>query len=829
VSAVSLKLKYAGAAFVAVLLGTLVVMALLAWQHRVDSQNLGRLAQDFAQERVAAELKVRATATARHAAESAAGSIRSRDKSVLERRMQAIATEDHTVRSLVVRATDGSVLYTFTRATPETNTPPADATEPVRAMVESIPGAATPQTLGSVRVVVVQTARDQSAGLLQSMTNASLEELRKALLITGGLALLGALILVALAWRAGWRIEQPISALIRTADRIGQGDYTRPLDVLRRDELGELQQALERMRGKLRQTTINKNYLNSVLSSMTDAVFVTSPDGVIKVANSSACKLLGYSEEEILGRSITAMLDEREREGFDLLQAAQETRETVVRTRGGQTIPVSFTGSQITSDDPQFQGNIFVARNITDRKRAERRIRYLARYDALTKIPNRMQFHHLLQQAIARSLRSGHAVALLYLDMDRFKEVNDTFGHGAGDRLLEVLAERLTRALPKDTVVGRLAGDEFALFVDGLPSESDNRGPVAHLARSILAEVSKAYQLNQHEVFLTASIGIAFCPRDAEHVIDLIRNADAAMYYSKQNGGNTFAFYSPEMNAAAVERLMLKSKLRRALERDELVIKYQPKVDLRTGHIIGAEALLRWRLPGHGDIPPGQFIPLAEESNLILDIGEWVLNRVCMDYRIMQSEVGDPGRISLNLSLKQLRQASFILRCRSVFRKHSVSPTSFELEITETTLMADAKRTVRLLDELYAMGLHLSIDDFGTGYSSLSALQQFPIGTLKIDQSFVRDVGEDAGDATIVRTIIDMGRSLGMEVVAEGIESLRHLEFLRKHNCHFGQGRLFGEPCSAEDLMALLARQASGAPPFAQLLPRIDSIVSRSA
>ncbi len=190
-------------------------------------------------------------------------------------------------------------------------------------------------------------------------------------------------------------------------------------------------------------------------------------------------------------------------------------------------------------------------------------------------------------------------------------------------------------------------------------------------------------------MFLTASIGIAFCPRDAENVIDLIRNADAAMYYSKQNGGNTFAFYSPEMNAAAVERLMLKSKLRRALERDELVIRYQPKVDLRNGRIIGAEALLRWRLPGHGDIPPSQFIPLAEETNLILDIGEWVLNRVCMDYRQMQSEGGDPGRVSLNLSLKQLRQASFILRCRSVFRRHGVSPTAFELEITETTLMAD--------------------------------------------------------------------------------------------------------------------------------------------
>ncbi len=608
-----------------------------------------------------------------------------------------------------------------------------------------------------------------------------------------------------LAWRAARGIHFSTAALIRSADRVGQGDYTRQIEVRRSDIIGELEQALERMRSRLRQSTIHKNYLHSVLNSMTDAVFVTSPDGVVKVANSAACKLLGYSEEEILGRSIIAILDEREREGFDLLQAAQETRETVVRTRGAQTIPVSLTGSRIESADPQFQGNIFVARNITDRKRAERRIRYLARFDALTKVPNRMQFHHVLQQTIARGLRSGQSVALLYLDMDRFKEVNDTFGHGAGDRVLEVLAERLTGALPKGALLGRLAGDEFALCIDGLPAEGDNRGPIAHLARAVLTEVSRAFQLNQHEVFLTASIGIAFCPRDAENVIDLIRNADAAMYYSKQNGGNTFAFYSPEMNAAAVERLILKSKLRRALERDELVIRYQPKVDLASGRIIGAEALLRWRLPGHGDIPPSQFIPLAEETNLILDIGEWVLNRVCMDYRQMQAEIGDPGRISLNLSLKQLRQASFILRCRSVFRRHGVSPTAFELEITETTLMADAKRTLRLLDELYAMGLHLSIDDFGTGYSSLSALQQFPIDTLKIDQSFVRDVGENTGNATLVRTIIEMGRNLEIDVIAEGVESVSQLEFLRRNGCHYAQGRLFGEPLKSEELLASVA------------------------
>jgi diguanylate cyclase (GGDEF)-like protein/PAS domain S-box-containing protein len=829
VTAASFKFKYSGAAFLVVVLAAAAVGTVLLVRDQADTRTLSALAERAARERVDPELQARAQSIAAHAADSIAGAVRAGDSSGVVRRLQPFI-DDATVAAITVAARSGKRIFDWRRsagATPGALS--AEVTAPVRTFVENIPGAATPETLASLTVVLEQAAPVPEVTLGGRLEAASAERTRLTWLLGLALAAVGGLAGAALAWRVTRQLQRPVDSLIKSADRIGQGDYTRPVEVRRHEALADLQQALERMRGRLRQSTINKNYLHSVLNSMTDAVFVTSPDGVIKMANSAACKLLSFGEEELLGRSIIAVLEERERANFDLLQAAQETRETVVRTRSGQTIPVSFTGSRIDSDDPQFQGNIFVARNITDRKRAERRIRYLARYDALTKIPNRMQFHHLLQQTIARALRAGQVVAVLYLDMDRFKEVNDTFGHGAGDRTLEVLAERLTRSLPKETVVGRLAGDEFALFVDGLPSDADNRGPIAQLARSLLTEVCRPFQLNQNEVFLTASVGIAFCPRDAENVIDLIRNADAAMYYSKQNGGNTFAFYSPEMNAAAVERLMLKSKLRRALERDELEIRYQPKVDLRNGRIIGAEALLRWRLPGHGDIPPSHFIPLAEETNLILDIGEWVLNRVCLDYRQMQSKGGDPGRISLNLSLKQLRQASFILRCRSVFRRHQVSPTAFELEITETTLMADPQRTVRLLDELYAMGLHLSIDDFGTGYSSLSALQQFPIGTLKIDQSFVRDATDDAGDATIVRTIIEMGRSLGMEVIAEGVESQQQLEFLRNNACHYGQGRLFGEPCTAEDLLALLTRQAAGGAPFAHLLHRADGAASRLA
>jgi diguanylate cyclase (GGDEF)-like protein/PAS domain S-box-containing protein len=615
---------------------------------------------------------------------------------------------------------------------------------------------------------------------------------------------------VAGAFYLGRQLASPIAALVKSADQIGEGDYTRPLAVVRRDEIGDLQFALERMRQNLNETTITKNYLNTVLNSLSDAVLVTAPDGTVKSCNLAAQEFLGYSAADLIGKPLISFIDDAHRAAFDPSHEAQEARETVLRTATGQTIPVSMASSAISTEDPQFQGSIYVARNITERKRAERRIRYLARYDTLTKMPNRMQFQHLLQQAIARARRNQHSLALLYLDLDRFKEVNDTFGHAAGDRTLEILSERLTRNLSKETVIGRLAGDEFAMFIDELPMDTDNRAALQTLARTLLDEISRTFYVNQQEVYLTASVGIAICPFDAENVIDLIRNADAAMYHSKQNGGNSSVFYVPEMNAAAVERLMLKSKLRRALQRDELVILYQSKVDLRSGRVVGAEALLRWRLPGHGDISPSQFIPLAEETSLISEIGEWVLNRVCADYREWQKSVPEPGRIAINLSLRQLKQSSFISRCRSIFHKNEVSPTCFELEVTETTLMTDPKRTIGLLNELYAMGLNLAIDDFGTGYSSLSALQQFPIGTLKIDQSFVRDVAIDSNDAAIVRTIIDMGRSLELEVIAEGVEDSEQLQFLRNHGCYYAQGRLFGEPMEAGQLLAMLAGQNSG-------------------
>jgi len=624
-----------------------------------------------------------------------------------------------------------------------------------------------------------------------------------------GLALVLA-VAIAAALRFQTRVKAPLAQMLRDVERLSGGDWATRIETPLGRIGGALGSALERLRINLSDHAATGRALDIMLDSMNDAVFITSPDGLIKRVNLAATQMLGWSQMELLGRELAFLISDQDRTTFNIEQAVNEMLELTVRTKSGQTIPVSLSGSVMSAEDPRFQGCIFVARNITERKRAERRIRYLARYDTLTKMPNRLQFQHSLQQAIARTRRAGRELALIYMDLDRFKEVNDTFGHAAGDRALEILSERMNRKLPRDTMLGRLAGDEFALFVENLPADTDNRPAIGALARELLDELGGPFHLGQHELYVTGSVGIALCPRDADNVVDLIRDADAAMYYSKQNGGNSHSFFTQEMSAVAVERLMLKAKLRRAVERNELVILYQPKVDLRDGRVVGAEALVRWRLPGHGDIPPAQFIPLAEESNLIQEIGEWVLKRVCRDYRSWQDQVPQPGRISINLSLKQLRQAEFLTRYRSVFDDAGVAPSNFELEITETTLMTEAGRMVRLLDELHAMGLHLSIDDFGTGYSSLSALQQFPVGTLKIDQSFVRHATASREDATLVRTIIEMGKNLDLKVVAEGIESQQQLDFLRSRDCHYGQGKLFGEPMTAWDFLKLLVLQSRG-------------------
>lgn len=601
-----------------------------------------------------------------------------------------------------------------------------------------------------------------------------------------------------------------IRQLKTQAEKLCDADFGEALPESGGDELGDLAAVFNDMRRRLRETTHSRDYVDSLLSGMNEAIIVTRDDGRITRINAATTRLLGYEEDELLDKNIDYIVNTEKGQSLVERTPSGLPQETVFRNKSGASIPVSYTRSVIKDKAGALTNHIYAAQNISERRRAEKRIRYLARMDSLTKIPNRMQFQHLLQRGLARAKRSGKPLCLFYIDIDHFKEINDTFGHLAGDDTLETVAKHLTTALPKRSIIGRLAGDEFAVIVDGLGPDEQGVAATSRLAQKLLDRLADPFLVQGHEVFMTASMGIAYFPKDAPNVIDLIRNADAALYHSKKTGGNIFSYYAPKMNEASVERLMTKSKLKRAFERDELLVRYQPKYNLETGEVYGAEALVRWETPERGLILPSDFIPLAEETNLIIEIGEWVLDKVCEDFRLWQRSVSSPGHVSVNLSLKQLRQPNFVSRISSILRSHEVSPTSLELEITETTLMENPQRTIKLLDELYGLGLHLAIDDFGTGYSSLSALQQFPISTLKIDRSFVQNVVTNPDDAIIVDTIIKMGRNMDMDVVAEGVEEEAQLIFLQKLGCTYVQGLLFGTPMSSDDYLHLLLAQVDG-------------------
>ena len=687
----------------------------------------------------------------------------------------------------------------------------ADTTWHADELLMSYPVVRDEQTLGVLSgSFLLSEMHAESAQFKNELADKEAENRRSSYLIIGLGAVLTLILYLVVYWLIVRRQTARVRALKLQAEKLKDADFEQPPLQVRDDELGQLAAVFNDMRDRLRDTTISRDYVDGVLSGMNEAIVVTTADGHIKRINRATTILLDYEESELLGMPIDSIVDKKKTPTLEECGDSGVPKEAFFESKYGDTIPVSYTCSVVADQNGDGSDRIYAAQNITERRRAEQRIRYLARIDALTKIPNRMQFQHLLQRGIARARRAGKPLCLFYVDIDHFKEINDTFGHLAGDATLETVAERLSAALPDDSIIGRLAGDEFAVIVDNLGPDATGLVNTDKLARALLDRLADPFYVQGHEVFMTASLGVAYYPKDAANVIDLIRNADAAMYSAKKSGGNVFAYYAPKMNEVAVERLMIKSRLKRAFERDELLVHYQPKYNLVTGKIDGAEALVRWELPDRGLILPADFIPIAEETNLIIDIGEWVLDKVCEDFKVWQRSVPSAGRVAVNLSLKQLRQPNFINRINSILRGHEVSPTSLELEITETTLMENPERTIKLLDQLYGLGLHLAIDDFGTGYSSLSALQQFPISTLKIDRSFVRDVATSADDATLVGTIVQMGRNLNMDIVAEGVENEEQLNFLQRLDCTYVQGHLFGDPMSSDNYLESLLAQIDG-------------------
>ncbi len=546
-------------------------------------------------------------------------------------------------------------------------------------------------------------------------------------------------------------------------------------------------------------------------------------DGRILKVNESFARLTGYVPSEVIGRThgdvaLWAGEDNlaRARQQLSLGQPAHDLEMTLL-TKSGEQRNMLVT-SEITEigDEPC---TFTVARDVTEQKRAERRMIYLANYDHLTGLPNRALFHDRLTGAMQRAHRAEHLVALLYLDLDRFKQINDSLGHQLGDQLLKQVAGRLKQCVRRtDTVaqpaardgtpgstVARLGGDEFAIVLEDLKHIDE----IVRITQRIFSAFSTSFDLDGHQVFVGASIGITVYPFDDVDMDRLIGNADAAMYRAKALGRNNFQFYTDDLNANAEERLRLETELRQALERAQFELAYQPKLNLRTNMITGVEALLRWRSPHRGLVSPAEFIPLLEETGLIVPVGAWVLRTACAQAAAW-ARAGLSMKVAVNLSARQFRDNGLAAVIQSALDAAGLPASQLELEVTESLLMEDSAGSQATLTRIKQMGIRISVDDFGTGYSSLAYLKRFPIDTLKIDRSFVKDLGVDPDDTAIVRAVIALARSLRLTVVAEGVETFEQLGFLREILCDQAQGYFISRPMDAAVFETWMAEHYAG-------------------
>jgi len=565
--------------------------------------------------------------------------------------------------------------------------------------------------------------------------------------------------------------------------------------------LGVFQDISERMRSeeKLRQAA-------KVFESTMEGVMVTDPEGKIVAVNAAFTEITGYTEPEALGRNPRIRQSGRHDKSFyqamwaSILQDGSWRGEIWNRRKTGEIYPEWLTINTVRDDAGNVANYVGVFADISQLKRSEADLDYLAHHDPLTELPNRLLFNARLDYAIQRARRAGTALAVLFLDLDRFKTVNDSLGHPVGDTLLRKVAALLSASVRNEDTVARLGGDEFVIVLEGVR----NTGDASAVAENILFALNKRFDLDGQAVFISASIGISMYPADGDDVTTLLQNSDAAMYRSKEEGRNTFRFYSTELTRTAHERLTLETALRRAIDRQEFVLHFQPQVDVINGAIVGAEALVRWLHPQSGFISPMSFIPLAEETGLILPLGDWVLYAACEQHQAWLAEGLPPITLAVNLSPRQFQHRNLLAQLRAVLDATGLPPRLLELEITEGAIMERGEAAVSTLCELKKLGLKMAIDDFGTGYSSLAYLRRFPIDTLKIDRSFMRDIPRESGAREIAATIIAMARNLHMKVLAEGVETLEQLAFLQRHGCDTYQGFLNSRPVSAESFAELL-------------------------
>jgi diguanylate cyclase (GGDEF)-like protein len=466
----------------------------------------------------------------------------------------------------------------------------------------------------------------------------------------------------------------------------------------------------------------------------------------------------------------------------------------------GREIPISQVLIAHRAEDGGIRFYSTVARDIRERKAYEARLKYLANYDALSGLPNRALLGDRASQSIGHARRSGRSCALVVLNVDRFKLLNESYGHGAGDALVKLVGERLLHAMREGDTVARLGADEFAVLATDLARPDD----VVLVARKIREGFAAPFHIEGREVHVTLSIGASTFPRDGEESDLLLRNANAAMHRVKQQGGNGFQFYAAAMTSEAVDRIELENALRAAIAQQQLELHYQPQVDLRDGRIVGMEALMRWKHPVRGYVPPAHFIPIAEESDLIQSLGLWALTEAARSLA-QWHKAGWRVRVAVNVSARQFRSSGFVDAVAGALNAHQLDPALLELELTESVLIDDRERAAGTLGELKRLGVHIAVDDFGTGYSSLSYLSGLPVDCLKIDRAFVMNLGKGGRDAAIAQAIVSLAHVLGLSVVAEGVETAEQLAFLRSHGCDIAQGYLFAKPAPPASAAALLA------------------------
>lgn len=584
----------------------------------------------------------------------------------------------------------------------------------------------------------------------------------------------------------------------------GQSDHVRLLNLARltgclmqvRRQFSQHTHEVEKFKVQLLQQ-------GQILDQIHESVMTMDLIGFITSWNKGAEQLFGYTASEAIGRNILFLYED---DNADIDDAFTEFggREMEVRRRkkSGEIFWASLSLSPLRDNDGHPVGLIGYVSDITQRKEAEERIHHLAYYDALTALPNRSLLLKLVDQALTMAHRSQTNSALLFIDLNRFKPINDTLGHDIGNQLLKQVSERFRNTLREADLVARLGSDEFAVALFDI----DQHYCASLVAQKLLAALDAPFSIGGHELRVGASIGISVYPQDGPNAETLLRLSDIAMYRAKQGGGDMeggYAFYSQDMNQFALHRLRIESGLRHALTHDELLLHYQPKVSLSTGRIIGAEALVRWRNPTLGLVPPGDFIPVAEETGLVVQVGEWVLQAACAQAQAWQKAGLAPFRIAVNVSAREFTSA-LPLRVTEVLSRYEISPDWLELEITESTVMHNIQRVIAIMDQIAGLGVTLSLDDFGTGYSSLSYLKRFPIDTLKIDRSFITGIPGDSNDCAIASTIISIGKQLNHKVIAEGVENSEQLMFLKNAGCDEMQGFLFSRPVSADDFESIL-------------------------